>query len=146
MADFNWSFKAESGFESIPAGDYRMRIMDCEKAVSQRGNDMLILKMDVSGFKKQIWHYIVFLPDKPEITNRNLTQLFDSFGIERGNFNIQSYIGKVGAGHVKIDDQGYEKIAYFISGKKQEALPAWANASDAPIADSMMVVDEDPPF
>lgn len=125
MSDFNWNFKPESGFESIAAGDHRLRVASCEKAVSQKGNDMLVLKFAVSGYAKQIWHYIVFLPDKPEITNRMLTQFFDSFDIERGNFNMQSYIGKTGAARVKIDENGYEKISYFLSGKKKDELPAW---------------------
>ena len=72
-----------------------------------------------------LWHYIVFMDSKPEITNQKLTQFFDSFGIEDGNFNLASYAGKAGAAHVKIDDQGYSKVSYFIHKSKQDRLPPW---------------------
>ena len=81
-----WQFKREERqFDEIPEGTYRVRIASAEKAVSKTsGNDMLVIKLDVSGQKSHIWRYISFLPDKPEVTNRMLTELFDSFGIEEG--------------------------------------------------------------
>jgi hypothetical protein len=71
-----------------------------------------------------------------------LTQLFDSFkDIPEGNFNIQSWVGKVGACMVKLDDQDRPKISYFIKADKQDDLPAWRNANDdepvAAVSDDM---------
>ena len=91
----------------------------------KNGNDMLVVKLRVSGFTSMLWHYIVFMDNKPEITNQKLTQLFDSFGIADGNFNLASYAGLAGAAHVKIDEQGYPKVAYFIKKDKQANLPPW---------------------
>lgn len=128
-----WKFKREeSNYESIPVGEYRLRIAKAEKTVSQSGKDMIKLEFDVSGTTRKLWHYIVFLPDYPEITNRNLTQLFDSFGIEDEKFNVESWIGKVGACKVKHDEEGRAKVHYFINKIKAETLPAWVegNASD----------------
>lgn len=121
-----WNFKrTEQQFESIPAGDHRVVIDSAEQAVSKNGNDMLVIKMRVSGYSSMLWNYIVFMDDKPEITNQKLTQLFDSFGIEDGNFNLASYTGKSGAAHVKIDENGYPKVAWFIHKDKQDNLPPW---------------------
>lgn len=124
-----WKFeREEQKFEIVPVGTHRLRIESAEKAVSRNGKDMIILKLDVSGYSSQIWHYIVFLDDAPQITNRNLTQLFDSFGIEDGDFNLKHWEGKVGAGmikHEEYDGESKPKVNYFIHKKKQADLPAW---------------------
>ena len=122
-----WDFKREENqFKPIPEGKYRVRIKDADKAVSKNGNDMLVLQLEVSGQKSILYHYIVFLVDKPEITNRMLTQFFDSFkDIPEGDFNMSQWIGKVGACTVKHDDEGRAKVGYFINVNKQAELPAW---------------------
>lgn len=145
-----WEFKREETvFESIPAGDHRVAIESAEKARSKAGNDMLVIKLAVSGYPSSLWHYIVFLDEHPEITNRKLTELFDSFAIEDGNFNLPSYVGKVGAAHVKIDENGYPKVAWFIHKKKQETLPAWKGEAPKPVVGPggfVPVADEQLPF
>lgn len=123
----SWQFKREERqFDEIPEGTYRVRIVSAEKAVSKTsGNDMLVIRMEVSGQKPNIWRYIPFLQDRPEITNRILTELFDSFGIEEGNFNLATYVGKAGAAVIKHDDQGRAKVSYFLKKDKQDTLPPW---------------------
>ena len=130
--DFDWNYEeTKSDFESetIPNGDYRMIIRGAEKAMSKdtvNPKKMIKLKLGVSGYAKNIYHYIVFLPNNREITNRNLTNFFRSFGIEGGNFNLNSYLGKEGAGRIEIDSNGYEKVKYFLEGTMKDRLPAFA--------------------
>ena len=125
-----WNYqREESTFEEIPVGEHRVRIADAEKAISKNGNDMLVLTLDVSGYKSRLWYYVVFMPDHPEITNRNLTSIFDSFGIADGDFNLANWKGKVGACMTKQDEFG-TKVRYFLSRKKQENLPPWQEPSD----------------
>ena len=130
--EFDWSYEeTKSDFESeqIPNGDYRMVIRGAEKAMSKdtvTPKKMIKLKLGVSGYAKNIYHYIVFLPNNREITNRNLTNFFRSFGIEGGNFNLDSYLGKEGAGRIEIDSNGYEKVKYFLEGTMKDRLPAFA--------------------
>lgn len=135
-----WDYKRDesSSFAPIPVGDYRIRIESAEKTQSKTGKDMLSFKFAVSGDKRKLFHNIVFLPDRPEITNRNLTQFFDAFpGIADGNFNTQSWVGQVGACHVKHEEYNGDmqaKIQYFIKADKQSTLPAWVepeNGSNA---------------
>ena len=146
----DWQFKREEStqFEPIPEGKYRAIITKAEKGMSQSGNDMLKLTMQVSGQSSSIWHHIAFLEDRPEITNRMLTQLFDSFGIEEGNFDLASYVGKAGGICVKHDDQGRAKISYLLSKKQQEELPPFVG--DQPKASDGWVnvsnEDSDLPF
>ena len=128
-----WNFqRTEQQFQAIPAGDHRVVIDSAEKAVSKSGNDMLVIKLRVSGYNSMIWHYIVFMDAHPEITNRNLTQLFDSFDIADGDFNLDGWVGKAGAAHTKIDDQGYAKVSYFIHKNKQDKLPPWKGELPVP--------------
>ena len=125
-----WQFKREEGeFSELAEGRYRVMIVDAEMAVSKQGNDMLVIKLLVSGTKRNLWNYIVFLEDRPEITNRMLTSFFDSFAIEDGNFDLRTYLGKVGGCQVKheLDPDGKPraKVQYFLSKKQQESLPPW---------------------
>lgn len=141
-----WEFKrTERQFDTIPAGDHRVVIDSAEQAVSKNGNDMLVIKLRVSGYSSMLWHYIVFMDNHPEITNQKLTELFDSFDIEDGNFNLASYVGKSGAAHVKIDDQGYAKVAWFIHKNKQDKLPPWKGELPTP-SGFQQVKDEEVPW
>ena len=149
--EFDWNYEeTKSDFESeqIPNGDYRMIIRGAEKAMSKdtvNPKKMIKLKLGVSGYAKNIYHYIVFLPNNREITNRNLTNFFRSFGIEGGNFNLDSYLGKEGAGRVEIDSNGYEKVKYFLEGNMKDRLPAFAPpAKKAKVVESKQEEDDIP--
>lgn len=147
-----WEFKRESFTrELIPEGVHRVRIKSADKLVSSKGNDMLMLQFDVSGYKRVIYHYIVFLDDRPEITNRNLTQFFDSFkDIEEGDFNTKNWIGKVGAArivHEEYEGDMKEKIKGFVHRNKQDALPAWQEPDNGNGGEFTPVPDSEPlPF
>lgn len=147
-----WEFKREEQtFPVLPVGKYRIRVRSAEKAISKSsGNDMLSLQFEVSGSNTILYHYITFLNDKPEITNRMLTAFFDSFkDIEEGDFNMANWIGKVGACVVKHDDYNGSptaKISYFIKADKQDELPPWVEP-DASVVVSAAATDfDDVPF
>lgn len=126
-----WEYKREESteFKPIPEGKHRIRIKSADKTVSKSGNDMLALQFEVSGYNSILYHYIVFMQDKPEITNRMLTQFFDSFkDIPDGEFNTEKWIGKVGACQIKheeYNDKITARLHYFIKADKQADLPPW---------------------
>ena len=135
MAISNWSFNAddykENDFGIIPVGDHRVRIANAEELTSKNGNDMLKLTLDVSGYSSSLWFYLVFMPDNPQMTNQKLGQIFDSFGIQPGNMNFASWVGKVGGARVKHEAYNGEqtaKINYFLSRSKVDNLPAWQDS------------------
>lgn len=139
-----WNYqREEAGFAPLPEGKYRVRIKDADKAVSKNGNDMLILQLEVSGSTKVIYHYIVFMNDKPEITNRMLTQFFDSFkDIPEGDFNMKNWLGKVGAAKIRHEEYNGEKrerIHYFIAADRQGDLPPWREADGSSPSDAFEV-------
>lgn len=126
----NWGFDPNDveEFGLVPAGDHRVRIADAEETTSKSGNDMIKMTLDVSGVSSKLFYYLVFMPDNTTMTNTNLKRLWDSFGIEPGNLNCASWIGKVGAARVKHEEYNGDqqaRISYFIARSKQEALPAW---------------------
>ena len=143
-----WKFeRVEQKFEQLQVGKYRLRIKDAEKAISKGGNDMLIVTFEVSGSNQTLMHYIPFLADKPEVTNRMLTQFFDSFGID-GDFNLANWKGKCGGCQTKMEEyDGNERarISYFLSKKQQEELPAWQDGKKERPAPTP-IGDDDVPF
>lgn len=143
-----WTFQREEsgGFDTrIPEGKHRIRISSAEKAVSKTGNDMLVLQFEVSGYAETLYHYIVFLEDRPEITNRNLTRFFDSFkDIREGDLNLQNWIGKAGACTIKHEEYNGNtkaKVGVFIEAGKQGDLPPWKSAGGG-AAPGAMPADE----
>ena len=127
----SWEYKREESnkFVLIPEGKHRVRVKSASKAVSRNGNDMLTIQLEVSGYNGTLFHHIVFMADKPEITNRMLTQFFDSFkDISEGEFDLSKWEGKVGACTVKHEEYNGNinpRVGYFIKADKQDDLPAW---------------------
>lgn len=140
----DWKFEEkENEYKKIPVGKHRLRIESAIPKTSKSGKEMVELVFSVSGYNSKIWYYLVFLPDYPDITNRNLTAIYDSFGIDKGNMNFDSWIGKVGAGQIKYDENEYAKIHYFIKKEAQAGLPSWVEPNSEEAVGEFVTVDED---
>ena len=141
---FNYQREESKGFNTnIPEGKHRIRVKSAEKAVSSKGNDMLTLQFEVSGYNEIVYHYIV----DNEYANRNLTQFFDSFkDIPEGELELSKWVGKVGACTIKHDtynDNIKSKVGYFIPVDKQGGLPAWREPTGAEVdADGFISIPE----
>lgn len=149
-----WNYQREesAGFKPIPEGKHRIRIKSADKTVSKSGNDMLALQFEVSGYNSTLYHYIVFMQDKPEITNRMLTQFFDSFkDIPDGEFDTSKWVGKVGACQIKheeYNDKITARLHYFIKADRQADLPPWKEpeSKEEPKQAPEINVTDDLPF
>ncbi len=133
----NWNFDSNDystqSFTVIPVGEHRVRIERAEESTSQAGNQMIKMVLEVSGHNGKIFHNLVFIQDNPKLTNQKLGELFNSFGIQPGNFNLQAWLGKVGAAKVKHETYNGEvspKVNYFIGKDRQDKLPAWVEPSN----------------
>lgn len=117
----NWDSYQREERPRLSPGDYRVEIVSVEEKESKAGNPMLVIGIQPNGSKIIIYHYIV----KNEWFNRNMTDFFDSFNIDDGDFTLPTWIGAVGAARLKEDDKGYLKVQYFISEDRAEKLPPW---------------------
>lgn len=134
----DWKFDSndyeEQSFKPIPVGDHRVRIASAEEQTSNSGRQMIKLVLNVSGHNATVWHFIVFMSENQKLTNQKLGELWNSFGIQQGNFNLQQWVGKVGAAKIKHEDYNGEpnaKVAYFINKDRQDKLPAWKEPNTA---------------
>lgn len=117
----DWSDYKREERSRLEAGDYRVEIVSVEESTSKAGNPMLVIGIRPNGSNITIKYYVV----KNEYYDLNMTEFFDSFNIDDGDFTLPTWVGAVGAAHLKNDEKGYLKVGWFIKGKKADALPAW---------------------
>jgi hypothetical protein len=117
------------GGDNFKEGDYRLKIIKAEATTSRSsGKDMIALEFAIAEAKYSFRYYLV----DNEYFDANATKLFDCFKIQRGNFDLPSWIGKYGRGHiakgkVKDDGKSYWELAYLIvdtPGSAQAPRPA----------------------
>ena len=134
MSNITWHYDAddfsEENYGLIPVGDYRAIIEKAEETSSQNsGLPMIKLTLKVNGYNSKLWGYIVLDPDNRQRTNQTLGTVFNSFAITPGNMDIDTWVGRMGAVHVrhKSDYKGTERaeLGYFIYRKNQDKLPQW---------------------
>ena len=153
----DWKFDSndyeEQSFKPIPVGDHRVRILSAEEQTSGSGRQMIKLVLNVSGYNATVWHFIVFMPENQKLTNQKLGELWNSFGIPQGNFNLTQWVGRVGAAKIKHEDYNGEsnaKVAYFINKERQDKLPVWKEPTNSSLIGGFEDVptpgDEDLPW
>ena len=125
-------------YDSIPVGDYRVRIAKADYHISKNsGKESIKIEFDVSGMKNHLWLYIGCQPEDQEQKvklDQRLGELFDAFNMQP-TMNLPAWVGKVGGVHVKHEDYNGEKsakVAYILRRDKTDLLPPWQNPGDAP--------------
>ena len=129
----NWTFNpadySANDFAPIPAGDHRVRIFDVVERTFSSGNAGFEITLEVSGHSGKLWFYLVLDHSDPKKTNQRIGTFFESFGI--GDFDLSHYrgwVGKIGGVRVKHEEYNGDlkaKVAFCLSRKNQEKLPAW---------------------
>lgn len=129
----NWTFNPQeysaNVFAPIPAGDHRVRINDVVEKTFNSGNEGFEITLDVSGHNSKLWFFLVLDRGDTKKTNQRIGTFFESFDI--GDFDLSHYrgwIGKIGGVRVKHEEyQGNTKakVAFCLSRKNQDKLPAW---------------------
>lgn len=146
MWQFNPNDYEASNFSIIPVGDHRCRISDVVSKKSKTGNDMFEITLEVSSYSSRLWYYLVLDPNDTKKTNQRIGAFFESFGITNYNMdNYRGWIGKVGAVRVKHEQYNgadQAKVAFCLSRKNQDKLPAAKFNSTAPAADNFTVISD----
>lgn len=107
--------------KKLENGNYRVAITEIEQTTSKAGNPMLVITVQPNGTQMHIKHYIV----KNDYFNANMTEFFESFGIDHNDHNILGWVGAIGAAKLVEDENGYMKVKYFLDQDKQDKLPIW---------------------
>jgi len=153
--NIKWNYNPEDYGKSflIAPGNYRVRIETVEETTSRSGRDMLKITLKVNGYKQKLIHNLVFLEENPELTNRNIGDIFESFGITPGDFELSHWENKDGAAEIfnKVDNNGdmRNNVKKFIPRSKQGLLPAWTDEQppvQAPVNPEMIEPDAEIPF
>ena len=155
----NWTFNpneySATEFSIIPTGDHRVRINDVVEKTFSSGNEGFEITLDVSGHGGKLWFYLVLDRNDTKKTNQRIGTFFESFGI--GDFDLSHYrgwIGKIGGVRVKHEEYNGStsaKVAFCLSRKNQDKLPAWKGETTAATAMATanfteVKADDDLPF
>lgn len=150
----SWNFNAsdyeEKSFKPIPVGDHRVRIFDAVEKVSNSGNDMIEVTLEVSGHSGKVWHYLVLKKDDVKRTNQKLGEFWNSFGIPMGNFALATWKGKVGGAKIVHEEYAGSlrpRIAYLLNKDRQEKLAPWVDtAVDSSFGQAVPIDEGEFPF
>lgn len=131
QAQFGSQYIPVESLPTIKAGEYLVRIETAEMQVARSGNPMAVLQFEIKDSQLKLKYWLVqnYQDEKSiEFTNHRFTVFFDTFKIQRGNFNIQNWIGKTGFAYIdegKAQDDGkkYMEIKYFIANHPAQQLP-----------------------
>lgn len=129
MIDWTYNEKEyieESQARLIPEGDHKVRIDGAEEMYSKAGAPMIKLTLKVSGETSKLFYYLVFNYEETSRTNKNLGDLYASFGIRPGEMNTDRWLGKIGmanVGHREYNGKTYAQVNYFIPKDMQDEAP-----------------------
>lgn len=140
----NWTFNSNeysaSEFTIIPTGDHRVRISDVVEKTFNSGNEGFEITLDVSSYSSKLWFYLVLDRNDTKKTNQRIGTFFESFGIVDYDLShYRGWIGKIGGVRVKHEEYNGNtsaKVAFCLSRKNQDKLPAWKGEAPATTAPS----------
>lgn len=118
----NWNYVREE--PNAIAGKYRFEVVEAEEKTSQSGKNMIVVSLRLNGTSTTVKDYFV----EGEWFNKKVTSFFDSTNIDEGDFNLLSWVGAIGAATFKEGENGYLKVAYYISNYRAAQmtdLPEW---------------------
>lgn len=126
---FNENEYTERNFETIPEGDYRVRITKVVEKIFNSGNEGFEITLDVNGHSSKLWYCLVLDPSDRARTNQRLGMFFNSFGISNYDLSYcNQWVGREGA--VRVRHGAYKgtvtaQVAFCLGRKQQDRLPRW---------------------
>jgi hypothetical protein len=95
----------------------KVKITGTQYKNSKAGNRMIALTLETPSGER-IYHYITFIPDKPDITNRMLDNFFKGFKIKSGNFEFSEWLGQEAEAELADEEwngRTYKKVKFFVT-------------------------------
>ena len=137
----NWNYVEDTTRPEIKTGVQRCVVVGAEETVSKTsGKPMIVVTVKPSGSNAKVKEYFV---SGTESFNRKLTDFFNAFPqIKKGDFELFTWVGALGAANFGTDDNGYLKVKWFVAADKQKGLPEWVG--DKPVKQDLATIkDED---
>ena len=135
--------------ELPPPGRYNASIEEASETYSKAGNTMIKVVFSLSGKSgKKVFHYFV----DNEYIQRKLDQFFNSFAIQPGNFDLQSWLGKTGDVQVVHEEQnGFKNARVHYFHLRLDAKPETLSSDDSDTgygdtSGTFIATDDDVPF
>lgn len=101
----DWKYENYSKIFDVEDGDHRVKIIAAKDVISKSGKNMIELHYQVEGSNG-----IEFVDRviEGEYFDKNMSRMFDVFGITYGDFNYQHWIGKIAVAHFEHKPETYE--------------------------------------
>ncbi len=127
MQRFGNGYQIDEGYSTdIKPGEYESKIIKAKESTTKTGNPMIEIRLQLqnSGF---INYFLVddrSTKEKAMFTNQRITKFFDCFRIQRGDFNINHWVGakgrvKVGFGKPTPTGVVYSEVKNLLIPPKQ---------------------------
>ena len=122
-----WKFdknnSIQQSYQVIPEGYYQVQIENAVETVSDSGNQMIRMSLNVIGYNVKVRHHLTFSPKHRVLVNKVLSDIYSSFNISVGNLDPQTWIGKIGVAKLEQDNFNGRTLIF------QPRLPAFYNIS-----------------
>ena len=148
FSNYNHERYNPTAVELPPPGRYNASIESASETYSKAGNTMIKVVFSLSGKNTKIFHYFV----DNEYIQRKLDQFYNSFNIQPGNFDLQSWLGKTGDIQVVHEEQnGFKnaRVHYFYLRKAKPETLSYSDESGTTYDDTpetFVATDDDVPF
>jgi len=128
------NYRPEDYSNNVQEGENFVRIASASQRYSTAGNEMIELEFSIVGNDNFKLKY--FLVDG-EYFNKNATRFFDCFRIQRGNFNMRSWIGKTGTVYLEYGEPNgngkrYLQITKLVVEQNQDTSSVQNKQSTPP--------------
>jgi hypothetical protein len=135
---FGDNYKEREYNQFVAEGDYMVRLglpQDVERG-NYRIREIPIEIKDHHGYGPDKWSiFDADASDQEKLENwqKSRTRDADAFGVQRGDFNPNSWRGKTGMVHIGKDAKGYMKVLYSLI--PDTAAPAAAPAAPTSVSE-----------
>lgn len=138
----DYQYEAYSKSFDVGDGDHRVQILAAKDVTSKTGKNMIEVRYKVENSNGVDFVDRII---EGEYFNKNMSRFFDVFGILKGDFNYQHWIGKVAVAHFEHKPETYTSNGEEKTVNKA-TLVYWNTHASAQVESKPMPVKEPETF
>lgn len=141
MYNYVSNFRATAGsndnqeYDVIPNGKYTVRVEKAEEKTSQKGNEMIMIKLKVASYNTPLTYFIMLkgaTKEEQEKTNIAISRFMFTFGIPFGEFDFGKWVNKIGKVEIETQDGSRFPRVKFLDYNKDDFNIAVADYNSQP--------------